>query len=833
MAILLWMYCDVDTMGTGPILTRAEASENPNCLLHSVLVPLSPPYSSSCTTLSVTPPITDITPIREPDTAVGEQTGPKSSEKELRRKLCGITLPALQQACAMFPFLLLSLCVAMCCGRYEHEDWTDPTDMFNYDAATGKMIKQKHNTEEKVKGVCEKEAEESCPGSSVALMVEKEQTRQTVEEPRQREVMKLLEGSSNPVFRRFLRKILNEAERFGLPEDSSSEVYYNAEMVLTKQMLVEIQKFIDDEDWNLGALEEALIRMLVKFRSHSVKEWWMRLFEDHIGIDLPTISMILLSITCIVSVIATELWSRIGWFTQVKRICMLSFLVSVAWNWMYLYKVAFAERQAELTKLHKFDGCGEKMSWSESLLEWWRGAATFQNDPCEEYFKSLMINPVLMVPPTKALALTFTDFITEPLKHIGKAIGEFLKGLLAEIPVFYQLPVLIFIVVIIMVTCYGAVGQVPALRNNRNPPRERLPPAEPQRERLPPAEPQRERLPPAEPQREKLPPAEPQRERLPPAEPHRGRLPPAEPHRERLPPSEPHRERLPPSEPHRERLPPAGPHWERLPPAGPHWERLPPAGPHWERLPPAGLPRPHYGNVEGWHQPQYYIEPVPVYSNPRMQRPENLQAMDIHYDGNHVRPPGFTDVDFPLRDPEGEQGRRKEDVIEQKPFQEQRGNIAEPIEENPARTHRRTEELKERSDRPRQIVENSSELQREEEETPEQKSADRGVPYAIQEVTVSTEYKRCHSRERAEPGDQNADHRKGEEPDLQQRRENPIEELSHGEPTPDNGASGDKSAENTGASNPTEKKSEGEEVSNIWSLNAHSSALNTISLLQS
>ncbi|KAG9483328.1 chloride channel CLIC-like protein 1 isoform X2 [Eleutherodactylus coqui] len=383
----------------------------------------------------------------------------------------------------MLALLLLSLCATLCCGRYDDDEWTDPTDMFNYDAATGKMIKQKHNMEEQVEGVCEK-GEEACLGNNnKAIVLDTKKSKQMTEEPKHKEDLKSLESNSNPVFRRFLRKVLNEAERFGLPEDSSSEVYYNAEMVLSKQMVVEIQKFLDDEDWNLGAFEEALTRTLVQFRSHNVKEWWTGIFEDHLGIDLGTAFKILLCIACIVSILATELWSRIGWFTQLKRLCIVSFIISVAWNWMYLYKVAFAERQAELAKMHKFRSCGEKMSWSDSLIDWWKGASTFQNDPCEEYFKSLMINPALMVPPTKALALTFTDFITEPLKHVGKALGEFLNGLLAEIPVFYQLLVLILIAAILMVSCYGAsstIGHVLTHRNHRDPPQDRLPPAVPQ-----------------------------------------------------------------------------------------------------------------------------------------------------------------------------------------------------------------------------------------------------------------------------------------------------------------------------------------------------------------
>lgn len=64
---------------------------------------------------------------------------------------------------------------------------------------------------------------------------------------------------------------------------------------------------------------------------------------------------ILLCITCIVSIIATELWSRIGWFTQLKRLCIISFMVSVAWNWMYLYKVSYKNGGAYVEHLISFN----------------------------------------------------------------------------------------------------------------------------------------------------------------------------------------------------------------------------------------------------------------------------------------------------------------------------------------------------------------------------------------------------------------------------------------------------------------------------------------------
>lgn len=49
------------------------------------------------------------------------------------------------------------------------------------------------------------------------------------------------------------------------------------------------------------------------------------------------------------------------------------------------------------------------------------------------------------------MAVTFTNFVTEPLKHIGQGIGEFIKALMKEIPVLLHLPVLIILAVAVLV----------------------------------------------------------------------------------------------------------------------------------------------------------------------------------------------------------------------------------------------------------------------------------------------------------------------------------------------------------------------------------------------
>ncbi|KAJ8279121.1 hypothetical protein COCON_G00061870 [Conger conger] len=161
----------------------------------------------------------------------------------------------------------------------------------------------------------------------------------------------------------------------------------------------------------------------------------------------------------VVVIICTELWSTVSWFVQFKRVFAVCFFISIAWNWLYLYKVAFAEHQANIVKLESFnEKCTgvKKIDWKDNLSEWFRSTWTLQDDPCMKYYELLIVNPMLLVPPTKAISVTITTFITEPLKHFGQGISEFLRALLKDLPITLQIPVLLTIVLAILVFMYGS-----------------------------------------------------------------------------------------------------------------------------------------------------------------------------------------------------------------------------------------------------------------------------------------------------------------------------------------------------------------------------------------
>lgn len=51
------------------------------------------------------------------------------------------------------------------------------------------------------------------------------------------------------------------------------------------------------------------------------------------------ISQLGLLILITVVTISTEMWSKVSWFVQFRRVFAVSFFMSIIWNWVYLYKV--------------------------------------------------------------------------------------------------------------------------------------------------------------------------------------------------------------------------------------------------------------------------------------------------------------------------------------------------------------------------------------------------------------------------------------------------------------------------------------------------------------
>lgn len=383
----------------------------------------------------------------------------------------------------VFPPLLLNWIYCGVALNQNDEDWLDPDDMLNYDAATQTMRKPTEASSfSNVPTKRRQYSSESCDAASCPDMkdcINKLNMLQREVEAHRGKSFPSHQPTCQHVFKRFLSKLLKGIEKLGLPSDGTSVEHYDADVILSKRMVSDIKSVLNDESTcKTGALDEALSQMLVNFRPHDHETWIWR-FEDTFGLELETVLKVAALILIIVAVICTELWSMVSWFIQFKRMFAVSFFISLIWNWFYLYKIAFAEHQAKIIKMENVnDKCTgvKKIDWMDNLKEWFRTTWTLQDDPCRQYYEVLIVNPILLVPPTKAITVTMTAFITDPLKQLGQGISDFLRALLKDLPITLQIPVLICIVLAIVVFMYSS-GQAaihhavfPRLRGGRREP---------------------------------------------------------------------------------------------------------------------------------------------------------------------------------------------------------------------------------------------------------------------------------------------------------------------------------------------------------------------------
>ncbi|XP_033878575.3 chloride channel CLIC-like protein 1 isoform X1 [Acipenser ruthenus] len=352
-------------------------------------------------------------------------------------------------------------------GQKEDEEWIDPTDMLNYDASSKTMRRpgEPSNYEnvptKRKEYISDPNQPASCPDVSecsnkLAVLERKvEACKKKVEAPPTQSVC-------HPVFKRYLNKLLKDIQKLGLPDEVGHDVHYDADVLLTRQAVSEIRKFLSDESWKPGVIDEALSQILINFKPHDYEAWkWS--FEETFGVELATLLQLLAVSALIVFIICTELWTQISWMAQFRRMFIICFMVSIVWNWLYLYKTAFADHQSNIVKMEAFnDKCSgiKKIDWMDNLKEWYRSTWTLQDDPCKKYYELVFVDPILLVSPVKAISVTFASLITEPCKQVGQGISDFLRALLKDLPITLQIPVLITIVLSMLVFLYGSAQAV-------------------------------------------------------------------------------------------------------------------------------------------------------------------------------------------------------------------------------------------------------------------------------------------------------------------------------------------------------------------------------------
>jgi len=109
-------------------------------------------------------------------------------------------------------------------------------------------------------------------------------------------------------------------------------------------------------------------------------------------------------------------------------------------TWTCEYQKACAKKQATLAKLSSVPkSClVEKQGWLSAGKDFITGIFNGVEDPCEAYYKALMVDPAIEVGFVHAVMETLSVCLIIPARSIGEALGALYKNAMAPLPFVWK-----------------------------------------------------------------------------------------------------------------------------------------------------------------------------------------------------------------------------------------------------------------------------------------------------------------------------------------------------------------------------------------------------------
>ena len=203
-----------------------------------------------------------------------------------------------------------------------------------------------------------------------------------------------------PYFKKLARTILGHIEDYGS---------YEVTVTASEDDSSTLEKFVSSDKGNVQDVSEVIIGILTNFKSHE---------DCSSKCDISILSYltgeaILLSVAVILvicAVVIFEMRTNLSWRSQLWLVLLVSFIVSIPWEWYRLYRKAFASKQAQMARANEIPkGClpdHELHPW-ESFKLWFSSSFTFSDDICTRYQETLLVDPFWEVSPSKVSSFVF------------------------------------------------------------------------------------------------------------------------------------------------------------------------------------------------------------------------------------------------------------------------------------------------------------------------------------------------------------------------------------------------------------------------------------------
>ncbi|ELU06457.1 hypothetical protein CAPTEDRAFT_228306 [Capitella teleta] len=332
------------------------------------------------------------------------------------------------------------LCSDEAWGEADTENWVDPGNMFDYDAGSKTMRK---STDEEVSkeatttAQCQCEQEAGCGECKKDLA-----SVNTAINKCQRELNDSKKLNHIPTDFWFFKQFISQlVQHFGSPWGSDDDVFYQMSIKVTRDDLKLLSGFSQGEKIRVQEAHGILSQMVLQVEQMNLSNNpSLRLsWREEVG----HWALIALQVTGSVSAVLLIVW--LGSTLRVSlvlfiRLTVMALLMTIPWTWWHLYLEEIAKRHSDVMKEVPLACRDVEVSW----FRWLSSLYTIRTDECYEFQRNLLVDPMWDVPPTKAVAVTLTRFLMEPLEHIALGFKRFIVAMVTDVPVMLYFPLLLF-----------------------------------------------------------------------------------------------------------------------------------------------------------------------------------------------------------------------------------------------------------------------------------------------------------------------------------------------------------------------------------------------------
>ncbi|XP_013083884.2 chloride channel CLIC-like protein 1 isoform X2 [Biomphalaria glabrata] len=239
---------------------------------------------------------------------------------------------------------------------------------------------------------------------------------------------------------------------------STGPVYVNLRLKVSEHDLYKLREYGLSRRFDPHEVHEVLSSILQyaePVEENLIQFYWL---EQKLGLSTSNL-LLSLSLTFFLLLLLKMIHNLMFTLRTVTQILIILFFLSVVFTWIAMYQEILADQ--DRLYMQNYTSVCQQPKDQTFLERTWifvHSQFSFKDDKCQEFYKSMFVNPIVKVSPLEAVAVAVVKTLVSPARIVGSAISDFLTAVLKDLPLQYQFIVLAFIIVLIFLLIFIIAG---------------------------------------------------------------------------------------------------------------------------------------------------------------------------------------------------------------------------------------------------------------------------------------------------------------------------------------------------------------------------------------